>query len=155
MILGCATQCNTLAFYWVGQTLFTNYTTLNSVSSQKYVLSYSIYLITSHFNSMYTITPYTLRLISVCHPSAFRSPCRSLSFRPKCLYAPFMFHTRATCLSLLFLLDLTTSYYEALVSSPVIQKCLINDTKPTKCTNFFLRYLYYNFTQNISTFFGP
>ena len=91
------------------------------IFTQISVLSYSIYLITSHFTCMYTITPYPLRLISVYHPSTFRSPCRFLSFRPKCLYAPSMFHTRAACLFLLFLLDLIT-YYEALVSSPVIQK---------------------------------
>jgi hypothetical protein len=66
-----------------------------------------------------------------------------------------MFHIRATCPCLLFRLDLTTSYYETLVPSPVIQMCLISDTKPTKCTNLFLRCLYYNFTLTISTFFGP
>jgi hypothetical protein len=66
-----------------------------------------------------------------------------------------MFHTRATCPSLLFRLDLANSYCETFVSSPVIQMCLINDTKPTKCTNLFLRYLHYNFTLNIPTFFSP
>ena len=30
----------------------------------------------------------------------------------------------------------------------------IHNTKPTKCTNLFLRYLYYNITLNISTHFG-
>jgi len=32
---------------------------------------------------------------------------------------------------------------------------MIHDTKPTKSTNLFLRYLHYNITLNITTCFGP